>query len=96
MSNQTVVIFRKFKDRGDIVALFPYELNYPNGGCESYQTIGQHGAADYRHCIDISVPATPQEYAPLKRELEQIGYELKVQKRATQWAQRMMNREPWR
>ncbi len=78
---KTVVVFRKFKDDGSIVALFPHEINYFDGCCESYQTVGQHGAANYGYCISISVPAKPAEYASLKRELEQIGYNLKVQKR---------------
>lgn len=79
--HETVVVFRKFRNQGDIIALFPYEPWSGNGDCASYQRIGQHGAADYNHCIDASVPATPDEYASLQRELEQIGYLLKVQRK---------------
>lgn len=75
---KTVVVFRKFKDGGDIVALFPQEEFNHRGGCMSYQHVGQHGEADYAHCVAASVPATVAEYAPLKRELESIGYDLKV------------------
>lgn len=75
---RTVVIFRVFKD-GDVLALFPYE---PGTGepdsCSSYQRVGQHSSADYTHCIKATRPATPEEYAPLKAELESIGYELAV------------------
>lgn len=78
---KTIVVFRKFKDQGDIVALFPYEPWSGNGDCASYQTIGQHGAADYTGCIKGSVPANESEYSSLKRELEQIGYNLDVRKR---------------
>jgi hypothetical protein len=82
MDNKTIVVFRKFKDRGDIVALFPAEINYPNGNCESYQRVGQHGAANYNHCMKISVAAKPEEYKSLKIELESVvGYDLKVMKR---------------
>lgn len=82
----TIVVFRVFKadqTANRVLALFPAEANYPDGSCESYQHIGQHSAADYSHCIAITRPATPKEYAPLKRELERIGYTLKVQSRYT-------------
>lgn len=81
---KTVTVFRKFKKDGDIIALFPQEINYPDGACESYQHIGQHSAADYGHCLTITVPAKPEEYAPLKRDLERIGYDLKIVRR-NQW-----------
>lgn len=78
---KTVVVFRRFKDRGDIVALFPNLINYPDGGCESYQHVGQHGSADYNHCMKCSVAATNEESAALKLELEGLGYNLDVKKR---------------
>ena len=80
---KTLVVFRVFKDGGDVVALFPEVINYLDGACESYQRIGQHGAADYSHCIAISRPATPSEYAALKRELERnpFGYNLEVRRK---------------
>jgi hypothetical protein len=78
--NTVDVVFRKFRD-GAIVALFPNEINYSDGSCESYQHIGQHGAADYAHCMRVTTPATPNEYKPLYTELVKIGYELNVCKR---------------
>lgn len=80
-TEKTLTIFRKFKDSGDIIALFPHEIADNSGNCMSYQRIGQHGAADYSHCIDASIPAQPSEYKALKRELESIGYDLKVRKK---------------
>jgi hypothetical protein len=77
----TVVVFRKFKDVGSIIALFPFELADTKGNCSSYMHVGQHGAADYAGCIRASVPATEAEYLPLKRELESIGYKLRVRTR---------------
>ena len=40
----TVVVFRKWKTNGDIIALFP-ELPADNEGylCDSYEHVGQHG-----------------------------------------------------
>lgn len=79
----TVVIFRKFKSGNkEIIALFP-ELPGTNkwyADCMSYMHVGQHGAAS----VDLTVltqPASPVEYADLKRELEGLGYDLKVELR---------------
>jgi len=74
---ETKVIFRVFKDGGDVLALFP-EIDEGNGLVSSYQHIGQHSGADYTGCIQITRPATPAEYSALKRELESLGYNLKV------------------
>jgi hypothetical protein len=76
-----IVIFRRFSD-GDIIALFPClpaECLNP-WPCQSYMRIGQHGAADPDILHDTR-PAHPAEYAPLKAELEQIGYRLIVHRR---------------
>lgn len=76
----TLVVFRKFKDSGNVIALFP-EVDHNGRECSSYMYIGQHGPADYDHCIDTTIPATPAEYADLKKELESIGYNLKIRKK---------------
>ena len=79
---QTPVVFRIYP-QGDVLALFPtfnhsaQAANY--GKCVCYQHLGQHGEADYPGCIDSTKPATPDQYADLKRELEGLGYVLKVQ-----------------
>lgn len=43
----------------------------------SYSRVGQHSSChpDY---LDLCTPATPEEYAPLKEELESIGYILNI------------------
>lgn len=85
----TDVIFRIFKE-GDVIAMFP-GLPGTNdvSTCMSYQHIGQHGSASIwlSRCVRL---ATPEEYASLKRELESLGYNLRVVKRATpkHWAER--------
>ena len=74
------VIFRKFKN-GEIIALFPEIAgNMDPSTMMSYQHVGQHGAAD---CIGSTKLATPDEYSDLAKELETIGYVLKVCKKAT-------------
>lgn len=79
------VIFRKYQKEGDIIALFPEEPgSYDPSTCQCYQHVGQHGLADPTHVIQTTVPATPEEYAALLRELKQIGYDdLRIMKRTT-------------
>jgi hypothetical protein len=82
------VIFRVWPkaEGGGVIALFP---TIPGSArdrysVESYQHVGQHGAASM-DIIHRTRPATPAEYASLKRELERAPYhyKLKVYQRAT-------------
>ena len=75
----TVVIFRKFKDTEDVIAIFPYEVER-TGEVMSYMHLGQHSGASIQ-LTDKTSPATPEEYNDLLKELEGIGYNLKVMKR---------------
>ena len=79
----TRVVFRVFTGRngGDLIALFPDLKGWGRGECDSYQHIGQHGAADYNSVILGSRPATEAEYAPLKAELEAAPYRYRLQVR---------------
>jgi hypothetical protein len=79
------VVIRVWKgDDSDVFALFPV-LPADNAGylCTSYQHIGQHGAADYGHCVRNSRPAKEAEAADLLAELRSIGYNPRPIKRAT-------------
>jgi hypothetical protein len=80
MSDKTVVVFRMWKaEPKGCFALFPFVPHDRNGlYCESYEHVGQHGGADYSGCIADSRPATPAEYAALKRELESPPYEYRL------------------
>ncbi|MEK6832717.1 MAG: hypothetical protein AABY32_01605 [Nanoarchaeota archaeon] len=74
---KTVVVFRKLKDSGDILALFPQEYSDITGNlCSSFEHVGGHGGADYSHCIKQTLPCNPAEYEDTKNELEKIGYDL--------------------
>ena len=77
----TEVIFRRFPEDNEIIALFPYELYNNRGGIMSYMHTGQHGEAEYSACFKNAVPAKENEYKGLKSELESLGYNLKVVKR---------------
>jgi hypothetical protein len=74
------VIFRKYNKGGDVVAFFP-DLKGYNYYITSYQHVGQHGDADYNHCLTITKPATETEYKDLYDELKGIGYNMKVVKK---------------
>lgn len=76
----TITVFRKFPD-GEVIALFPYLPHDASGlYCVSYMHTGQHGAAD-TSITRPTKPASPSEYAPLKRELESLGYLVEVRQR---------------
>jgi hypothetical protein len=84
MNDATLVIFRRWKDSGDIIALFPAIPADAHGWyCEAYERIGQHGGADYHGVIAATRPVTLEEAAPLAEELTRIGYRLVPIKRAS-------------
>jgi hypothetical protein len=72
------VLFRKCRDEGDIVAVFPDTIWDARGNVASYQHVGQHGGASMQWVIDDTVPASSAEYAALAAELRAIGYDLEV------------------
>ena len=75
--DKTKVIFRKDKEDGDIIAVFPEDKQGNNMiGC--YAHMGQHSTMSLDYYKE-TVPATPEEYKDLKAELENIvGYNLEV------------------
>lgn len=77
----TTVIFRKDKLDGEIIAVFPYMVEYKAHEVGCYVHIGQHSACSFDYYYARTKPATSEEYADLKSELESIGYTLKVTKR---------------
>jgi len=77
---KTVVIFRKYEDN-EVIALFPYDKE-TNDCCNSYMHLGQHANANYIGVISQTKPANESEYKDLFNELENIGYNLKIQLRA--------------
>ena len=68
-----IVVFRKFKDDNEVIALFPL-IDWDEKYCTSYMHVGQHSGADYFGLITDTEPASADEYAELKKELESIGY----------------------
>lgn len=71
----TRVIFRKWPGPdGEVIALFPdepYRIAYDDRDLvNSFLRVGQHGGANMAIVMQRTAPATPQEYAELKEELE--------------------------
>lgn len=64
----------------EVLALLPDEVYneelYGKTMIMSYMSVGQHGAASTGHLKKKSV--SPKEYASLKKELESIGYKIKI------------------
>jgi hypothetical protein len=81
-NDETVVVFRVWNRGGDVIALFP-ELpgSSDPSTCLCYECAGQHGHADTSIVRSCTRAASEAEYAPLKRELEMLGYSLQVQTR---------------
>ena len=92
-ADTTTVIFRTLNPKevqgGEVIALFPEEPHSfyrPEIVC--YMHVGQHFYCLYNDMIACSRPATPDEYADLKAELEDIGYDLDIRlKRSHQMLQ---------
>lgn len=85
---ETRVIFRAFRDSGDVIAFFPDLDEGRRGLCLSYMHVGQHGACSYHALISgpwpartPTRPAMPHEWADLAAELASIGYRLRVIRR---------------
>jgi len=78
------VVFRRWRDSGDIIALFP-EIPADIFGefCEAYEHIGQHSGADYWGVIRTTTAVAPEDAADLADELERIGYNLRPIQRAS-------------
>lgn len=75
----TIVVFRKFDD-GEVIALMPKDSWIDGGGeafITSYQHIGQHSGASLDLLEDLQ-KCSEEDYRDLKRELENIGYRVKV------------------
>jgi len=72
------LVNEKDPENPDVFAYFPEE-NYDNAGKfkTGYSHIGQHSAVHPQYAAE-NRPATPEEYADLKAELEGVGYNLEV------------------
>ena len=85
--HKTMVVFRVWKDSGDVIALFPCWKVSKQGasgvflGVMSYEHVGQHGSASYIGVMRQTRAATPEEAIDLADELKDRGYKLAVRQR---------------
>lgn len=78
-NREVTVIFRYDKKNKEVFAIMPYEIADTAFNCTTYQHVGQHSAGNYSWMTHSSRLAKESEYKDLKKELESIGYNLKVQ-----------------
>ena len=98
MESITKVIFRTWKDTGEIIALFPEipSSTVSHDLCESYMH-GQHGCVnpylmlDRKNTIPVTDEAKKNE---LREELEKIGYRLQEMQHISHVMHRK-RREAW-
>ena len=56
----TLVVFRRWRDIGTLIALFPGQPADNQGRyCDAYEHVGQHGGADYLGVIQATTPVSP-------------------------------------
>jgi hypothetical protein len=79
---KTKILIRMWtiEDKEELIALFPEIKDDNVDYCLIYQTIGQHGVADYEYIMQNSRNATEEEYKYLLNELIDIGYEVELVK----------------
>lgn len=80
----TPVIFRLFKEDGELIAIFPTLPGGTPATCQSYMTVGQHADCNPYELIGAwhgpTIPVPKEEdYRELLDELKRLGYDdLKV------------------
>ena len=75
------VVFRKFRDTGEIIALLPDNPANP-GMVDSYMHVGQHGEASVG-IARFTVRPLRGEHLELCGELRAIGYAVEMRERLT-------------
>ena len=84
MDKADIVGFRRWRDCGSIIALFPaLPADLYGDYCDAYEAVGQHGGADYHGVIQHTTPCSIEESADLATELRRIGYVLRPRRRAS-------------
>ena len=71
------VIFYREPHNNSVLAVFPDVIENRHGNMCCYSHVGQHSSCSPGY-LKKCKPAEPDEYQDLKRELEGIGYTLKI------------------
>jgi hypothetical protein len=84
MSQADTVVFRRWKENGSLIALFPdLPADLYGDYCDAYEHVGQHGGADYHGVVQHTRPCSLNDAADLAAELRTIGYVLRPIRRAS-------------
>ena len=84
MDEADVVVFRRWRDSSNIIALFPaLPADLFGDYCDAYEHVGQHGGADFFGVVQQTTPCSSEQSADLTDELTRIGYHLSPIKRAS-------------
>ena len=78
MRPKTKVKFLYHRKNKDLFAFFPEE-NEGGNYFRCYSQVGQHSKCSQDYA-DLCIPALEPQYESLKAELEQIGYDLLIEK----------------
>lgn len=80
MKNKTFVKFLVNKNDNEVFAYFPYLIYSSDKSIKTcYSQMGQHSSCSVDYALECRY-AKPAEYFDLKRELETVGYYLKISK----------------
>lgn len=91
MPELTPVVFRS--QAAEITAVLPCEpADYNGRYMTCYAHVGQHGSAAWEW-YHATRAARPEEYADLLKELESLGYNVKVYKRIQPWMRNKFHHE---
>ncbi len=77
---------------GECTAVFPCDPANLDGHMMCYAHIGQHSGCSLGW-LGQTRPATPEQFAPLLKELESLGYNIKPCRRITREHTRAFDRE---
>ena len=76
---KVIVNFRYVPEYDEVVAVFPFVKASNNGNMLCYAHIGQHSECTQEWVDNDTIQCPKQLYQDLKKELEDIGYELAIE-----------------
>ena len=76
MNQADIVVFRRWRDTNDVIALFPaLPADLYGEYCDAYEHVGQHGGADYYGVVQQTTPCSIERVCGPRHELTRIGYD---------------------
>lgn len=72
---QTKVVFRTYKDTGDLIAVLPYIIVGKFGDCLAYSHTEGIISVEYLHVMSKTVRSTPDQVREMSETLKSVGHE---------------------